>query len=302
MDTIEQRLSRLEVSLQRSRRMNRMLVFAVVALAGVASSQVTTSQTSDAKQGRTALDKVGRQGDVASLQKGDARTIEADQLVLLDSAGRSRVRIGVADDGPAISMFDETGQKCLELGCTTVATGLRLSNPQQSSIASLQLPSGGGAQLQIQESKGSSLVNADGFRVRDSSKQSRLQLALLNGNFPMLGISQSGQDGPPSIEVNAGEGTRSMKIHDERGQPLFSVIADNERGTSLTLRHPNEEKSLELSMGSKQAGGPRINLFAPAKQDGSGGVVPLLQFGLRDDNQGYLRIIDGDGRPRFAVP
>jgi hypothetical protein len=168
---------------------------------------------------------------------------------------------------------------------------------------SLQLPHNiDPAHLEIKSPQGSSWTKADGFSVRDAADHGRLHLSLLNGNFPTLGISQSGQNGPPSIEMTASEGSRSLKLHDDDGFPLFSVFATDDGRTFLNMGHRDHERLLQISTGPKDVDGPAIAFFASAKEDGTGGLLPKLQLGLGNDLQPYIRIVDGDGRPLFSAP
>ena len=303
MDTIEQRLQDLERECQRSRRVNRSLIFLVVTVGCIAGAQGRMPQASKPTQKKAPSTDARRPDDRASLGRDRLRTVEADQFVLLDRLGRSRVRMAITDDGPVISMFDEKGRNRLELGHTSVSSGLRLLDSNESPVVSLQLPQDvGRAHLEIRSPQGSSLTKAGGFSVRDAADHGRLRLALLNGNFPVLGISQSGQSGPPSIEMTASDESRSLKIHDDDGHPLFSVFAADNGKTSVNMGHPDHERSLQISTGPKDVDGPEIAFFAPAKKDGTGGQLPLLQFGLHNDRQPYVRIVDIDERTRFAAP
>ena len=205
MDTIEQRLQVLERDVQRSRRSSRTLLLIFVAFSCIAAAQGVTPQGSKSTtREQTPPMDASRPPEGNSARQDRLRTVEADQFVLLDRLGRSRLTMVVTDGGPAISMFDEKGQKRLELVQSDVSSGLRLSDSSESPVVSLEVPHDvSQAQLTIASPRGSSLTNADGFRVRDASNQGRLLLALLNGNFPVLGISQSGQNGPSSIEMTA---------------------------------------------------------------------------------------------------
>ncbi len=304
MDTIEQRLQVLERDLQRSRRSSRTLLLLLVALSCIAAAQGVTPQASKPTTPEQAppMD-ANRPPEGNSARQDRLRTVEADQFVLLDRLGRSRLTMVVTDGGPAISMFDEKGQKRLELVQSDVSSGLRLLDSSESPVVSLEVPHDvSQAQLTIASPRGSSLTNADGFRVRDASNQGRLLLALLNGNFPVLGISQSGQNGPSSIEMTAGEGTRAFKIHDKDGYALYSVFAADNGSTSVKMSHPDHERSLQISTGPPGVDGPSVAFLAPAKEDGTGGQLPFLRFGLHEDCQPYVRIVDRNGRSRFTAP
>jgi hypothetical protein len=304
MDTMEQRLQVLEREFQRSRRVHRILILAVVAIACIAGAEDNTpdaSKPTTPKQAPSSDDSPANVG--RPLGRDCLRTVEASQFVLLDRLGRSRARMLVTDDGPAISMFDEDGQKRLELSHTRIASGLRLFDSNESPVVSLQLPHNvDPAHLEIRSPGGRSLTKADGFSVHDAANHGRLHLALVNGNFPVLGIRQSGQNGPPSIEMTASEGSRSLKLHDDDGFPMFSLFAADDGRTSLDMRHPDHERSLQICTGPKDLDGPVIAFFAPAKEDGTGGLLPHLQLGFDNDRQPYIRVVDSDGRTSFAAP
>jgi hypothetical protein len=126
----------------------------------------------------------------------------------------------------------------------------------------------------------------------DATNSVRLNLSLLNGNFPVLGISQQGQDGPPSIEMTASEGVRSVKLHDVAGHPLFTVFAADDGATTLTLQHPQHDRSLQIMAGPSDRDGPRAAFFAPAHDDGSGGMLPQVQLGFDEQSQPFVSIAD----------
>jgi hypothetical protein len=125
---------------------------------------------------------------------------------------------------------------------------------------------------------------------------------LINGNFPVLGISQKGQNGPSSIELTASQDSRSLKLHDDKGHPLFSLFAADDGKTSLSIRSPDHERSLDVTSGPKDFDGPAITFSAPAKAAGSGGVLPRLQFGLHKDRQPYIRVVGSNGETQFVAP
>ena len=304
MNTTEQRLQALEREVRRSHRFNRLLLCAVVAAGCVAAARVGTPQASKppTPAKRPAAEQRLADGP-ESRGPGRLRTIEADQFVLLDRQGRSRLKLAVTDAGPSIVMFDEQGRKRLELGQSRDTLGLRLLGADAASRVCLELRHDDGrARLEIQGPQGSSLMQTDGFAVRDAAGSRRAQLALLNGNFPLLGLSQSGQNGPPSIEMTATEGAPSLKLHDAQGAPLFWLGAAGDGSTSLNLRHPDHERSLQISAGPAATDGPVVSFFAPAGDDGTGGLLPLLRFGLHKDCRPYVHLLGRDGRTRFAAP
>jgi hypothetical protein len=136
------------------------------------------------------------------------------------------------------------------------------------------------------------MTRAQGLAIHDSTDDRRMHLLLVNGNFPQLGMSQRGQQGPPSLEMTAGQGSRSLKMHDRRGYPLFSVSAADKGSTALSMRHPNHERSLQIESGPNDTDGPAIAFLGPARKDGTGGLLPHLQLGFDPDHEPYVRVID----------
>lgn len=300
MDALEQRLQVLERDFQRSRRNNRILIITVIAITCIAAAPQGASKPKQPKRLPSSDESPPDAG--RPIGRDRLRTVEADQFVLLDRQGRSRATLLVTDDGPAIRMFDEVGKKRLELSHSRIASGLCLFDSNESPVVSLQLPSNvDPAHLEIRSPQGSSLMRADGFSVRDAANHGRLNLALLNGNYPTLGISQMGQNGPPSIEMTVGDGARHFKFHDIDGQPLFSVSSDEGR-TYLNMRHPDHERSLQISVGPKDVDGPLIAFFAQEREGGAGGLLPYLQLGFDHGHKPYVRIVDSDGREKFTAP
>lgn len=302
MDTMDQRVRVLERELVRSRRINRTLVVAMVAaicIAGVqgavpAGQKPPQPPPPDNLRGPGAIP-----ADVSSIPQrpllDDALpTVEAGQFVLVDRLGRTRMRMQATDDGPAISMLDEQGQTRIEIGQSSRASGIRLYDAD-GQVASLQLPHDGNpARLEFRTEQGSSRITADGISVRDAGENQRLHLMLINGNLPMLGISQSGQQGPSSIEMTVGEAARSVKIHDQTGLPLFSLHATDDGDSFLNVRHPDHERSLQISTTSNR--GPGLAFFTPVHEDGTGGLLPRVQIGVDDALRPFIRAVDDDGR------
>lgn len=297
MNTIEQRLQVLERQLRAVRRVNWVLLFALVAMVCIAGVQATTP--SDAKPESSGTGKppdLSRPDDRVPPDGDRLRIIEAHQFVLIDRLGRSRATMAVTEDGPALSMFDERGRKRIELRHTTKSSGLRLLDTNESAVASLQVQRDiAQAQLEITSPQGRSLMKASGFAVLDSAEQSRLLLALINGNFPVFGISRSGRrSGPPSVEITPS----GLTMHNEDGYPLFSVSVGKNSEAHLNMRHPHHDRSLQISAGARDNDGPRLEFFAPS----NGGLLPFLQLGLRQDREPYIQIVDRDGWPLFTAP
>jgi hypothetical protein len=302
MDTVDERLHALERRCEHARRANRILILAVIATACLAGAQGNTPVVSKAEVPQQPLPS--RDGSPAETRRQDGRRkITVHELVLVDDLGRPRARFAADGNDAAIHMFDEAGRKRLELGLAAGASGLRLFDSAESRIVSLQLPRGAdAAHLEITSPEGTSRINTGGISVHDAAGRGRVHLALVNGTFPVLGLSSAGQNGPPSVELTATEGSRSLKLHDEAGHPTFSLHAADDGKTSLNMRHSDHERSLQISTGPNEVDGPAIAFFAPANDDGTGGLLPHLRLGLDNDRRPYIRIDDRDGRPVFTAP
>jgi len=302
MDAVDQRVQRLEREFQRSRRINRILIGALVVVGGVAGAWVPDQATPPVpQQSQSSDDPPERIEPRRGAER--LRTVEADEFVLLDREGRSRAKMMVTDGGPELCMFDEDGQKRLELRQTQIGSGLRLFDANEVPVVALQLPQAANrAHLEIKSPQGSSLTRASGYSVRDAAEHGRLHLSLLNGNYATLGISQEGQAGPSTIEMTATEGSRSLTLHNDQGNLLFSLFAADDGKTTLNMRHPEHERSLQISTGATDQDGPGIAFFAPANEDGSGGLLPFLQLGFDPGRRPFVRIVDRDGRPQFTAP
>lgn len=295
MCTFDQRLLVLERELLRSRRVNRLLALGLVSVACFAGALGNTpAAPAPPTQTKKSLPPKGTVPGEGAPQDADrVRTVEAHEFVLLDPLGRSRAKMVATADGPALSMFDEEGQKRLELSCTGGAAGLRIFDAEESAVVSLQLPKNSQrAQLEIHSPQGTSQFRASGVAICDSAETQRMEMVLINGNFPVIGINSAERSDIPSVEINSG----SLKLYDDRGSPTFSVFASEKGSTLLNLRHPAHERTLQISTGSKDHEGPEIAFFAPANKDGTGGLLPYLQLGLDSDHHPYVHHSDRDGK------
>ena len=295
METIDRRIQNLERQVDRAQQGNRALAFALATVVCVAGAQVAQPQAKSSKD----------TGSQARDAQASPQALEANQLVLLDPHGRPRLKMAVTAEGPSISLLDEHGHSRLELKQTSNASGMTLLGADEAQIASLEIEHASDrAELEIKSkrSKTRTLTTGDAFAVWDSADNARLQLALINGNFPLFAMSQPGQRGPSSIEMTAGnDGSRAFKIHDRAGHPVLSVAATQDGATHVDLRHPDRKQSLQVSTGSAEQAGPQIAFFAAAEENGNG-VLPRLQLGLKTDHQPYIRIADADGKTLHTAP
>lgn len=302
--TVEQRLQILERELRRSRQANRILIFAVIAFAYFAGIHGTAPYASKPAAFKKAeSDGDDRRDKKAAPAANSPRKIETDQLVLLDRIGRTRARLEMTDQGPALNMFDERGRKRLDLSCASRGSGLTLLDADESAIVSLHLPENPKeAHLQIRNPQGSSLMKADRFSVDTDNDKGRVILSVLNGNFPVLGISQGGQQGDSSVEITAGNsGSRAIKICEKDGSLLCSLTANELGKSTLTMRNLEDERILQISNGPKNEDGPVVQFFGPANEDGSGGILSYLTCGLQANRLPFLRMVGPDGSPRFSA-
>ena len=209
----------------------------------------------------------------------------------------------MTDAGPEISLFDEAGQKRLELSQTSSALGLRLFDSNSLPVVSLRLPQNvEPAHLEIRSPQGSTLTKADGFSVRDAADHGRLQLALVNGNYPLLGISQAGQNGPPSIELTAVRSLEALKLHDAQGFPLATLFADDDGRTAL-------DTAIQIANGRCKSPQVPRNLRGlpspsspPRRPMDRAACCRTCGSAWTTIAKPYVRIVGDDGRPLFAAP
>ncbi len=305
MRDMEHRLQRLECELRRSRQANRLLLMGAVAVFSLAYAQGDTLHEPQGDSAKQVPYKDTIDADQSDAIPADPlRTLQVGQLLISDRSGRTRIRLGVSESVPEICLLDEQGRKRMQLRQKETRSELQLLDAEEVPRVSLELPDRpAAAGLQIHSASGSASMKADGFSVRDAAGQTRLYLSLTNGNFPALGISQKNQNGSPSIEMTASDkGTRQLTFHDDTGFPLCSVVSSGNGTSTLQLRHPDHDRSLQISQGAIDGEGPTIACLVPANEDGTGGILPHLQLGLRNDATPFLRISNRDGSPAFSAP
>ena len=305
MRDIESRLQRLERELRRSRQANRLLLMGAVAVFSLAYAQGDTLHEPQDDSAKQVPYKDTYDADGSDAIPADPlRTIEAGQLLISDRSGRTRIRLGVSDTVPEICLLDEQGRRRMQLRQNETGSELQLLDAEEIPRVLLHLPDRSeAASLQLRSASGNASIKADGVSIRDAAGQTRLLLSLTNGNFPVLGISQKNQNGPPSIEMTAGDdGSRRLAFHDSNGFSLFSVASSGNGTSALQLLHPDHDRSLQISQSTIDGEGPTIACFAPANEDGTGGILPHLQLGLHNDAAPFLRILHRDGRPAFTAP
>lgn len=161
---------------------------------------------------------------------------------------------------------------------------------------------GGSPVLTLLGDTGRTRVSPSGIAVVDRDDAQRLVMALINGSFPLIGVSTGGQQGPPSVEITAADdGSRKLALHDTAGRPLVSITAGTQ-GAALALRHTDDERTLQITGGTPASEGPTVDLIAPAEPDGTGGTLPRLRMGLRREGEPFLQLNDARGRPEFVAP
>jgi hypothetical protein len=298
MMTVEQRLQTLERDYQRLRMLNWLLALTALTVVCAAAAPVASEQ----RQGDQSAAAPGRQAVPSAVDNSlDHRplTVETEQLSLRDQQGRPRLRLAITEAGAAISMLDPEGHPRVILD----HTGLRLLDSHGTSTGSLHMPAGTEqAQLELRSSQGSSLAQPAGFFIRDAAEQNSVYLALINGNFPVCGISGHASNGPPTVEITASGGEGRIKLHDQQGRPVFWVATRAQGTAELTLSQATGRQSLNLSAGTPDGAGPAITFVGPAEPDGSAGLLPRMVLGIDPVDNPFIRISDAAGRSRFTVP
>jgi hypothetical protein len=114
--TIEERLETLERGLSAAKRRNRYLLIGLVVLGIAWAGTITTG--------------------CVQTQTGD-KAIRTEKIEVVDSQGRVRASLGVADGGPALAMYDEKGKPRAGLVVTEKVPGLFLYDENGKLRASL---------------------------------------------------------------------------------------------------------------------------------------------------------------------
>lgn len=306
MDDIRERLERLEAALEKSRRHNRLFVLAVFAFACMAGAQKQGAIAPPPNAGQKALPQDGSGEPTEPAAVPPLTSVSAHEFVLVDRNGHSLAKLSSTDGRTEFCMLDAEGRKRLELSQSSSASGVSLYDDAGAAVVSLSLPAepnvSNPARLEIKEDRGRSQFQANGISIFDSADRGRLFLSLINEGFAALGISSSNQDGPPSIEFVATEGSRGVKVHNQSGFPTFTLHADEDDSTTLMLRHPGHEKSLQFDVGSQDQDNPSITFFGPASPGPlDGGLLPWLKLGLQSNGQPSIRMVDSSGTPVFSI-
>ena len=266
-------------------------------------------------QGRTRIELVaGDAGPAVRLLNEDGKTRlelkvtdNAPSIALIDSEGNEHATIRMVGDHASLSLGlhrpDQKAPVSLDSGPHDKA-GLHLRDEAGETAASLTRKHDGGGRLELEGKKSSCLVQPQGLWLRDTNGLERATLAFLNGNFPVFTLSGKNRTrGPGSIEMTASDdGSCRFAMHRPDGFPVFSLFAGEKGITSLNMRHPDHDRSLQISLGRKEEDGPSISFFTPARDDGRGGILPKLQLSLDRNRQPNIRICDDDGKPLFTAP
>lgn len=269
MTTIEQRLVTLERRCRRMSQANGALVVLVVVVIGMAG----------------AAGQLQGPGDSPSLRQHMPQAAQATTRGNADQRGKQ-------GDGPSPPNDAARVVEAERFALRDAAGDVR---------ATLAIE-GGGPVLTLLGDTGRTMVSPSGIAVSDRDDTQRLVVTLINGNFPLIGVSSPDQQGPPSVEITAGDdGSRKLALHATDGRPLVSMTG-GPQGAALTLRHTEHERTLQLTGGTPDSEGPVLELMAPAEPDGTGGVLPRLRTGLRRGGEPYLYLNDASGRPQFVAP
>lgn len=302
MRTMVERVEKLERDCRRLRAANWCLLAAGVGLMCIAAVPAGPLQQPEPAAVSTG-DKRAASADGPGAPERQEVTLEVQQLVVTDAQRRPRIQMSVVDDGPTIRLLDSAGKPQVILGQTSSWAGLQLADNQGELIGSLAvMPGSRQAQLELRGGHGSSQVQPDGFFVRDVAGHNGAYLAILNGNFPVCGVTSPGGQGPPSVEITSSGGTGRIKIHDDHGRPLFTVGTTQQRSAELTLAQAASERSINITGGTVESGGPVVTFLGPAQSDGSGGILPRLTLGITPDSAPFIRISDADGKSTYTAP
>ncbi|MFO0911382.1 MAG: hypothetical protein U0795_00370 [Pirellulales bacterium] len=302
MRTMEERVEKLEGDCRRLRAANWCLLAAGLGLMCMAAVPGPPPQQSE-PAAVSPEDKRAESTDGPGAPNRQALALEVQQLVVIDAQHRPRIQMSVVDDGPTIRLLDSAGKPQVILGQNSSWAGLQLTDSQGEPTGSLTVSSGTRqAQLELRGGHGSSLVQADGFFVRDVAGHNGAYLAILNGNFPVCGVTSPGIQGPPSVEITSSGRTGRIKIHDSDGRPLFTVGTTEQRSAELTLSQAGSERSINIEGGTAESDGPVVTFLGPAQSDGSGGILPRLTLGIAPDSAPFIRITDADGKRSYTVP
>ncbi len=309
--SVEQRLALLEVRSRRLARRNTALLLGIVALASVAAtsppdSQQTSSPSQQSpRQSSQQARSPGKKGvgdDVGPQPEQKGGVLEAEAFVLRDTKQRIRGRLAVEGDRAVLTLYDADGTARLTL--TQQEDGAEVTLVADGERQGVLLRADGrpeGSRVEVAGKAATTAATASGVSIVDADDGQRLVMKLINGNFPLLGVSQHGQAGPPSVEITAGEdGSRKIALHTATGQPVIAMTSSDQQGT-LAIRQPGREHSLQLQSGNESGGGPSIVCLAPEGQDG-GGVLPRLSLGLRREGEPFLQLNDANGRPLAVLP
>lgn len=309
--SVEQRLGLLEDRYRRLARRNTALVLGVVALASLAATSPPSSQQApspsqqsprQASQQSPSPGKKGAGDDAGPMPEQKGRVLEAEAFLLRDSQQRVRGRLAMEGDRAVLALYNADGTARLTL--TQLEDGAEVALLASAEGQGVRLRADGnpeGSRVEVAGKAATTATTASGVSIVDADDGQRLVMKLINGNFPLLGVSQHGQAGPPSVEITAGDdGSRKIALHTATGEAVIAMTSSDQQG-ALALRQPGREHTLQLQSGNEAAGGPSIVCLAPEGQDG-GGVLPRLSLGLRREGEPFLQLNDATGRPQAVLP
>lgn len=310
MASIHEQLDLLE---RRCRRTERAAVMAVSLMIGLVCVAATwarpdgtlTESVSETQQQRpkTPPNSHGMEAEPATPRQDDARVVEAERFVLRDASDRVRATLAIENGGAVLAMFDEEGSRRIECAQVDLRAEVALLATDGTRTVAIHTDTGHGTgQVDVFGNHSRMTATSAGVSINDAHDDQRLLMKLINGNHAVLGVSGRGQQGPPSVEITAGDdGSRKLAIHAADGGPMASLVSGR-AGSMLELRHPGDQRSLQIRGGADDGDGPTIVWIAPADPDGEGGDLPRLSMGLRLDGEPYLQINDPQGRAVFTAP
>jgi len=202
---------------------------------------------------------------------GSARVIEAQEFHVRDAAGNVRARLGLAPDGPILTLWNADGRPQVQLYVdaggphlvmSSVLTDANAPEWERYSSAEARLDMGeNGPVLSLSDSKGKPRarlsVMKDEPRLELTGKRGGVTLHMgssgpvaimsntagypravlhLSPDGPYLGVSNA--SGKPRATLQVGKDRASLKLSDATGKPRATLQVGKD-GVSLKLSDPN---------------------------------------------------------------
>lgn len=228
------------------------------------------------------------------------KSIETEQLVLRDAAGKKRGWLGVGEDGNArLSIFDKQEKELVMLGVAPEGgTILYLTGPPGERAVTVGVDGEGTPRVELvgDEKGGASLLYhpkfESGLFLRDKEGRSRLTTSLASSGSPQLFFN----DADDKMRVGMGgspDGGHSLMFLDPDGNQRLFLGLSADRTAHVDLKERSSDARISLAATEDgtcdltvqdRAGKPRAGLGV-----GSDGAVSAL------------RLQDGGGENRIAL-